>query len=69
MRISDDTSEGYDDGDQISNTLNVVDTLRKKTVINKQEPDDDVPVMDRNTDASSLRAMLKTKSRSAFDET
>ena len=69
LRISDDTSEGYDDGDQISNTLSVVDTLRKKTTVKTQEVDDDTPVMDRNTDASSLRAMLKTKSRSAFDET
>jgi len=68
LRISDDTSEGFDDGDQISNTLNVVDTLRKKTTITKKQEDDE-PVFEKTDAASSLRAMLKTKSRSAFDET
>ena len=64
LRISDDTSEGFDDGDgaQIASTLNVVDQLRKKTTVKTQE-EDDTP-MDKGQAASSLRAMLKTKTRS-----
>ena len=68
LRISDDTTDGDVDAPTTS-TLSVVDTLRKKTTVKTATVDDDVPVMDRNNDASSLRAMLKTKSRSAFDET
>ena len=48
-------------------TTSVVDQLRKKTTLNKS--DDDTPVFEKTKAASSLRAMLKTKSRSAFDET
>lgn len=72
LRISDDTSEGFDDGDgaQIASTLNVVDQLRKKTTVNNtEEKEDDTPVFEKTQAASSLRAMIKTKSRSAFDET
>jgi replicative DNA helicase len=69
LRISDDTSEGLGDSDTSTDTSSVVDQLRKKTIVTKKEEDDDVPVMDRTEAASSLRAMLKTKSRSAFDET
>ena len=73
LRISDDTSEGFDDGDgaQIASTLNVVDQLRKKTTVTEktEEKEDDTPVFEKTQAASSLRAMIKTKSRSAFDET
>jgi hypothetical protein len=69
LRISDDTSEGLGDSDTTTDTSSVVDQLRKKTIVKQKDEDDDVPVMDRTEAASSLRAMLKTKSRSAFDET
>ena len=67
LRISDDTSENSDNNITSSGTSSVVDQLRKKTTVTKEE--DDTPVMDKGQAASSLRAMLKTKSRSAFDET
>jgi archaellum biogenesis ATPase FlaH len=67
LRISDDTSENSDNNITSSGTSSVVDQLRKKTTVTKE--DDDTPVMDNGQAASSLRAMLKTKSRSAFDET
>jgi hypothetical protein len=69
LRITDDTSANSDNNITSSDTSNVVDQLRKKTIVNQKDTDDDVPVMDRTAAASSLRAMLKTKSRSAFDET
>lgn len=67
LKITDDNSEGFDDGDgaQISSTLNIMDNLRKKTTVvaetqEKSEEQTDV--------AKNLRAMLKTKTRSPFDE-
>jgi len=69
LRITDDTNANSDNNITSSDTSNVVDQLRKKTIVNQKDTDDDVPVMDRTAAASSLRAMLKTKSRSAFDET
>ena len=63
LKISDDV-EGFDDGDQISSTLNVVDTLRQKTTVKAPETN-----TEEKTDvAMNLRAMLKTKTRSPFDE-
>ena len=56
------------DGEQISNTLNIVDQLKKKTTItaenvqNLEKPEEQTDV------AKNLRAMLKTKTRSPFDE-
>ena len=69
LRITDDDS-GANDGsiETSSSTLSVVDQLRKKTTVTKKE-DDDTPVFEKTQAASSLRAMLKTKTRSAFDET
>ena len=67
LKITDDNSEGFDDGDgtQTSSTLNIMDNLRKKTTVvaetqEKSEEQTDV--------AKDLRAMLKTKTRSPFDE-
>ena len=70
LKITDDNTEGFDDGDgeQISNTLNIVDQLKKKTTItaenvqNLEKPEEQTDV------AKNLRAMLKTKTRSPFDE-
>ena len=72
LRITDDTTgTAFDNVD--TSTASMVDSLRKKTVVNKKsadEDDDDTPIMDKGkSDAtSSLRAMLKSKTRSAFDE-
>lgn len=71
LRITDDTTgTAFDNVD--TSTASMVDSLRKKTVVNKKssDDDDDTPVMDKGkSDAtSSLRAMLKSKTRSAFDE-
>ena len=72
LRITDDTTgTAFDNVD--TSTASMVDSLRKKTVVNKKsadEDDEDTPVMDKGkSDAtSSLRAMLKSKTRSAFDE-
>jgi hypothetical protein len=70
LKISDDTTgTAFDTTD--TSTASMVDNLRKKTVVNKKQPDDeDTPVMDsgKNNATASLRAMLKTKTRSAFDE-
>ena len=70
LRISDDTSEGFDDGDgaQIASTLSVVDQLRKKTTVVKNTDETAIPP-EKTEAAASLRAMIKSKSRSAFDET
>ena len=71
LRISDDPdqdSNGVGASSNGGSTTSVVDQLRKKTTLNKPE-DDDTPVFEKTQAASSLRAMLKTKSRSAFDET
>lgn len=70
LKITDDNTEGFDDGDgqQLSNTLNIVDQLKKKTTItaenvqNLEKPEEQTDV------AKNLRAMLKTKTRSPFDE-
>jgi KaiC/GvpD/RAD55 family RecA-like ATPase len=70
LKISDDTTgTAFDTTD--TSTASMVDNLRKKTVVNKKQPDDeDTPDMDsgKNNATASLRAMLKTKTRSAFDE-
>jgi len=71
LRISDDPDQNSTGAGTPSNgggTTSVVDQLRKKTTLNKSD-DDDTPVFEKTQAASSLRAMLKTKSRSAFDET
>jgi hypothetical protein len=69
LRITDDdNADENGTGTPSGNTSNVMDTLRKKTTV-KTEDEDDTPVMDKGQAASSLRAMLKTKTRSAFDET
>ena len=69
LRITDDDSDSNDGSIATSgSTLSVVDQLRKKTTVTKKE-DDDTPVFEKTQAASSLRAMLKTKTRSAFDET
>lgn len=66
LKITDDNSEGLDDNNtQTSSTLNIMDNLRKKTTVvaetqEKSEEQTDV--------AKNLRAMLKTKTRSPFDE-
>ena len=38
LKITDDVTDGFDDGDgeQISNTLNIVDALKKKTTITQK---------------------------------
>ena len=68
LKITDDNSEGFDDGDgaQISSTLNIMDNLRKKTTVvaetqEKSQEQTDV--------AKNLRAMLKTKTRSPLTKT
>jgi archaellum biogenesis ATPase FlaH len=65
LKIMDDTSE---DGsvDSSATTMSVVDTLRKKTIVNKTEKSEEPA--EKNDSAASLRAMLKSKTRSAFDE-
>lgn len=67
LRISDDTDGSLDTDDNTNTTASMVDSLRKKTVVNKKD-DDDTPIMDKSEATSQLRAMLKSKSRSAFDE-
>jgi replicative DNA helicase len=63
LKISDDT-EGLTDDQTTSNTMSVVDTLRQKTTVNAPETNTEA-----KTDvAMNLRAMLKTKTRSPFDE-
>jgi replicative DNA helicase len=62
LRISDDTSE--DDGQTSSSATDLMENLRKKTTVNTQETQ-----TEEKTDvAMNLRAMLKTKTRSPFDE-
>ncbi|MDA9374070.1 hypothetical protein N9R43_01675 [bacterium] len=68
LRITDDDNQDDNGTGTPSSTMNnVVDQLRKKTTVTKE--DDDTPIMDKGQAASSLRKMLKTKTRSAFDET
>ena len=63
LKISDDT-EGLTDAQTTSNAMSVVDTLRQKTTVNAPETNTEA-----KTDvAMNLRAMLKTKTRSPFDE-
>ena len=67
---TDDNSEGFDDGDgaQLSSTLNIVDQLKKKTTITAENVQK-IEQSEEQTDvAKNLRAMLKTKTRSPFDE-
>jgi len=62
LRISDDTSE--DDGQTSSSATDLMENLRKKTTVNTQETQ-----TEEKTDvAMNLRAMVKTKTRSPFDE-
>lgn len=67
LRISDDTDGALDAAEESATTASMVDSLRKKTVVNKKD-DDDTPIMDKSETTNQLRAMLKSKSRSAFDE-
>lgn len=66
LRITDDDA-GDSGNTQASSTMSVVDQLRKKTIVTKTE-DQGSPVPKSNDAAASLRSMLKSKSRSAFDE-
>ena len=71
LRITDDPDQNSNGSGTPSSTnvsSSVVDQLRKKTTLNKSD-EDDTPVFEKTQAASSLRSMLKTKSRSAFDET
>ena len=63
LKISDDT-EGLADAQNTSNTMNVVDTLRQKTVVKAPETNEE----EKTDVAMNLRAMLKTKTRTPFDE-
>lgn len=63
LKISDDT-EGLSDDQTTSNTMNVVDTLRQKTVVKAPETNEE----EKTDVAMNLRAMLKTKTRTPFDE-
>ena len=63
LKISDDT-EGLADDQTTSNTMNVVDTLRQKTTVKAPETNEE----EKTDVAMNLRAMLKTKTRSPFDE-
>ena len=70
LKITDDNTEGFDDGDgqQLSSTLNIVDQLKKKTTITA-ETVQKIEQPEEQTDvAKNLRAMLKSKTRSPFDE-
>jgi archaellum biogenesis ATPase FlaH len=66
LRITDDDA-GDSGNTQASSTMSVVDQLRKKTIVTKTE-DQGSPAPKSNDAAASLRSMLKSKSRSAFDE-
>ena len=70
LKITDDVTEGFDDGDgeQISNTLNIVDALKKKTTITAETVQNSQKSEEQTDVAKNLRAMLKTKTRSPFDE-
>ena len=70
LKITDDVTDGFDDGDgeQISNTLNIVDALKKKTTITAETVQNSQKSEEQTDVAKNLRAMLKTKTRSPFDE-
>jgi KaiC/GvpD/RAD55 family RecA-like ATPase len=73
LRITDDTTNAFDD-DENTSTASMVDSLRKKTIVKKKDDDrDDTPIMDKSAStseaASHLRALLRSKTRSAFNET
>ena len=70
LKITDDATDGFDDGDgeQISNTLNIVDALKKKTTITAETVQNPQKSEEQTDVAKNLRAMLKTKTRSPFDE-
>ena len=70
LKITDDVTDGFDDGDgeQISNTLNIVDALKKKTTITAETVQNPQKSEEQTDVAKNLRAMLKTKTRSPFDE-
>ena len=70
LKITDDATDGFDDGDgeQISNTLNIVDALKKKTTITAETVQNPQKSEEQTDIAKNLRAMLKTKTRSPFDE-
>ncbi len=70
LKITDDATDGFDDGDgeQISNTLNIVDALKKKTTITAETVQNSQKSEEQTDVAKNLRAMLKTKTRSPFDE-
>ena len=64
LKIEDDV-DGHDDGDgqQISSALNIMDTLKKKTVVNEETEE-----KQEKTDATqNLRDMVRSKSRSFLE--
>lgn len=67
LRITDDTDGALEAAEESSTTASMVDSLRKKTIVNKKD-DGDTPIMDKSDTTNQLRAMLKSKTRSAFDE-
>ncbi len=67
LRISDDSDNTFDTDNESSTTASMVDSLRKKTIVNKQDAGD-TPIMDKSAATNQLRSMLKSKTRSAFDE-
>jgi len=67
LRITDDTDGALEAAEESSTTASMVDSLRKKTIVNKKD-DGDTPIMDKSGTTNQLRAMLKSKTRSAFDE-
>ena len=67
LRISDDSDGTFDTDNESSTTASMVDSLRKKTIVNKQDGGD-TPIMDKSAATNQLRSMLKSKTRSAFDE-
>ena len=64
LKIEDDV-DGHDDGDgqQISSALNIMDTLKKKTVVNEETKEK----QEKTDAAQNLRDMVRSKSRSFLE--
>ena len=64
LKIEDDV-DGHDDGDgqQISSELNIMDTLKKKTVVNEETEEK----QEKTDAAQNLRDMVRSKSRSFLE--
>ena len=64
LKIEDDV-DGHDDGDgqQISSALNIMDTLKKKTVVNEETEEK----QEKTDAAQNLRDMVRSKSRSFLE--